>query len=100
LYQRRFQSFPVEENEPFCSVCRYVERDALIAQVVERAEAWRWGSLGARGEGNEQLQAIRSDWPIRLPAGWVRLVNEPMNDQEAEGIRTCIARNRPHGNEA
>ena len=81
-------------------MCRYVERNALTTHVVERAEDWRWGSLWARRHGNEQLKAILSDWPIARPTNWVRLVNEPMTDKEAEGIRTCIARNRPYGNEA
>jgi hypothetical protein len=36
-----------------------------------------------------------SDWPIERPADWVRLVNQPMTEKEAEDLRTCIARNRP-----
>ena len=45
LYQGRFQSIPVQDDEHFCTVCRYVERNALCANLVERAEDWRWGSL-------------------------------------------------------
>jgi hypothetical protein len=51
-------------------------------------------------QGNEELKAILSDWPIARPTDWVRLVNEALTDKEAEGIRACIARNRPYGNEA
>ena len=47
LYQGRFKSFPVEEDEHFFWLCRYVERNALTANVVPRAEDWRWGSLWA-----------------------------------------------------
>jgi putative transposase len=46
LYQGRFKSFPVQEDDHFFTVYRYVERNALTAQVVERAEDWRWGSPG------------------------------------------------------
>lgn len=100
LYQGRFKCFPVEEDEHFFTVCRYVERNALTAGVVERAEDWRWGSLWARRHGGEQLKAILGDWPIARPTNWIRLVNEPMTEKEAERIRVCIARNRPYGNEA
>jgi putative transposase len=99
LYQGRFKSFPVEEDEHFLRLCRYVERNALTASVVDRAEEWRWGSLWARREGEERLRAILSDWPLECPRHWVRLVNEPMTEKEMEAIRTCIARNRPYGDE-
>ena len=98
LYQGRFKSFPVEEDEHFLTVCRYVERNALTAEVVDRAEEWRWGSLWARRHGEEPLKAILSDWPMKRPRNWLRLVNEPVRDKEVEGLRTCIARNRPYGN--
>ena len=45
LYQGRFKSFPIEQDEHFYTVARYVERNALRANLVPRAEEWRWGSL-------------------------------------------------------
>ena len=45
VYQGRFKSFPVQEDEHFYAVCRYVERNALRANLVTRAEDWRWNSL-------------------------------------------------------
>src|SRR6185312_10489513 len=48
LYQSRFRSFPIQRDEHFLSVCRYVERNPLRANLVDRAEDWRWGSLWAR----------------------------------------------------
>jgi putative transposase len=100
LYQGRFKSFPVEEDEHFLALCRYVERNALTAQVVDRAEDWRWGSLWVRRHGEERLKAILADWPTEQPRGWVNLVNQPMTEKELEAIRTCLARNRPYGNPA
>ena len=99
LYQGRFKSFPVAEDGHFLTVCRYVERNALTANVVRRAEDWRWGSLWARRQGREELRAILSDWPLERPRDWVRLVNEVMNERELEKLRACIARNRPYGGE-
>ena len=38
VYQGRFKSFPVEEDEYYYQVLRYIERNALRAALVERAE--------------------------------------------------------------
>jgi len=38
LYQGRFKSFPVEGDEYCLTVSRYLERNALTARVVQRAE--------------------------------------------------------------
>ena len=99
LYQGRFKSFPVEEDVHLLTVCRYVERNALTANVVRRAEDWRWGSLWARREGSKELRAILSEWPLERPRDWVRLVNDAMGEKELEKLRACVARNRPYGGE-
>ena len=99
LYQGRFKCFPIQEDEHFLAACRYVERNARSVGVVDRAEDWRWGSLWARRHGGQRLKAILSDWPVARPAGWLWLVNKPMTKKEVEGIRTCITRNRPYGND-
>ena len=41
LYQGRFKSFPIQDDEHFLVVCRYVERNALRAGLVDHAEQWR-----------------------------------------------------------
>ena len=46
LYQGRFKTFPIEEDEHLRSVLRYVERNALQASLVERAELWKYGVCG------------------------------------------------------
>ncbi len=38
VYQGRFKSFPVQDEEHFLTVCRYVERNALRANLVARPE--------------------------------------------------------------
>ena len=48
LYQGRFKSFPVQSDEHLLTVLRYVERNPVRAQLVARAEQWRWGSAWAR----------------------------------------------------
>ena len=38
LYQGRFKTFPIEEDEQFLWVLRYTERNALRGALCERAE--------------------------------------------------------------
>src|SRR5437762_13930520 len=40
LYQGRYKSFPVEEDEHLLTLCRYVERNPLRTNLVAQAEAW------------------------------------------------------------
>jgi putative transposase len=99
LYQGRFKSFPIQEDEHFLTACRYVERNALTAHVIEHAEDWRWGSLWVRRHGNEQLRELLSEWPLERPRNWLALVNRPMTEKEAEDFQICMVRNRPYGEE-
>ena len=99
LYQARFKSFPVQRNEHFLTVCRYVERNALAAGIVRRAEHWRWGSLWARDHGAQELRAVLADWPVDRPDDWVEWVNRPLGEKELERMRMSLARGRPLGDE-
>ena len=60
LYQGRFESFPVQGDGHFLAVCRYVERNALRANSVSTAEAWRWSSLYRRRSNEEGSAALLS----------------------------------------
>jgi len=48
VYQGRFKSHPIEGLGHLLRVIRYVERNALAANLVARAEDWPWGSLADR----------------------------------------------------
>jgi putative transposase len=101
LYQGRFKSFVVEEDHHFLVLCRYVERNALRAKLVRRAEAWRWGSAWTRGNSTtsagRELGELLADWPVPRPATWLAILNEPQSDRDEERVRTSIARGRPLG---
>ena len=99
LYQGRFKSFPVQEDGHFLDVCRYVERNALTAGLVQRAQDWRWGSLWAREHGSDALREILSAWPVDRPANWIRRVNQSIQDEELDRLRGCVNRGQPFGGE-
>lgn len=100
VYQGRFKSFPVQDDEHFLTVCRYVERNALRAGMVNRAEAWRWGSLWRYVRGSAVQRAILSAWPIRRSPGWVDHVNTPQTEAELSAIGRSIGRGCPFGDDA
>lgn len=45
VWQGRFKAFPIEQDEHLLAVLRYVERNALRAGLVGRAEDWPYSSL-------------------------------------------------------
>ncbi len=71
LYQGRFKSFPVQDDEHLLTVMRYVERNPVRANLAERAEQWQWGSAWARQQKDPTLRtwlAQLTDPP--LPRQW------------------------------
>jgi putative transposase len=99
VYQGRFKSFPVQDDEHFLAVARYVERNALRAGLVRRAEAWRWSSLFRWLHGPAQDKPPLAAWPLARKAGWVEHVNAPQNEAELASIRRSIERGNPLGGE-
>ena len=97
VYQGRFKSFPVQEDEHFSTVARYVERNAARAHLVRRAEQWRWGSLARWLNGSsserqllaEQAAAAQGELggPRQCAAGATELVS----------IRRSVQRGCPFG---
>lgn len=97
VYQGRYKSFPVETDEYFFQVVRYVERNALRANLVDRAEDWRWSSLWRRVYGMESQRSLLSPWPLPQPGGWTDVVNQPQTEAEVEAIRRSVVRGSPYG---
>jgi putative transposase len=100
LYQGRFKSFPVQDDLHFFTVCRYVERNALRANLVGRAEDWRWGSLYRWLRGTAQEASLLAAWPLRRLAGWVEEVNAPQTEAELAAVRRAVNRGCPFGEAA
>ncbi len=95
IYQGRFKSFPIQQDEHYYAVCRYAERNARRARLVKRAENWRWSSLWHR------CQATGVPWlgdgPLPLPANWIERVNEAQTEAELSALRQSVACGAPFG---
>ena len=97
VYQGRFKSFPVQEDDHFLALCRYVERNALRAKLVRRAELWRWSSLWHRCQATGVPWLY--DWPVPVPARWLQRVNKPETENELAALRRSVRRGAPFGDE-
>ena len=98
LYQGRFKSFPIQDDEHLLTVCRYVERNPLRANLVPKAEAWPWSSLARRVEGRG-LDLV-DDGPVPLPANWLEHVNAVETAGDLAALRRAVQRGTPFGNAA
>jgi putative transposase len=98
LYQGTYKSFPVESDEHLLAVLCYVERNALRAGLVQRAEDWRWSSLWRwrHAEVTEDVPPL-TNWPVERPRQWLLQVNRPQAKAELEAVQTSVERGRPFG---
>jgi putative transposase len=94
VWQGRFRAFPIQEDDHLLTVLRYTERNPLRAELVERAQDWRWSSAGPAWAGKPVLDP----GPVPRPDNWLQYVNEPQTEAEVERLRECLRRGRPFGN--
>lgn len=103
VFQGRFKSVLVQDEHVFNTMLRYVELNAVRAQLVRRADEWEWCSAYARMSDLEPLKRILSDLPEEIPRGREGYVEwlQGMGDDDAREvifeIRKSIAKGRPYG---
>ncbi len=99
IWQGRFRAFPIQEDEHLLTVLRYVERNAVRAKLVARAEQWMWSSARHwHSAASRPSFLVRG--PVPSPRDWLRWVNQPLTAGELEALRQCVQRGRPFGGEA
>jgi len=99
LYQGRFKAFPIQADEHLYAVLRYVERNPLRANLVARAEMWKWSSLWRTCRGNDSICKLLSPWPVPRPQDWVVRVNRAQSEAELTALRRSVRRGQPFGSE-
>lgn len=97
LYQGRYKSFICEDNNYFLTLVRYVERNAKKANLVKKAEDWKWSSVWRREKGTIKQKKLLSSWPVSIPRDYLSWLNKPQTQEEEESIEVSIERGRPMG---
>jgi putative transposase len=92
VLNRRVGRFPLFE--------RPADYTAFEAKLVTQAEGWQWSRLWRRDQGDAELTAWLSDWPVERPRDWIARVNRPQTASELESLRVSVQRGRPFGEEA
>lgn len=99
LYQGRFKSFPVQDDDHFLTVNRYVERNAFSANLCSSPELWRFGSLWRWKHGSVAEKSLLAPWPIPRRSGWIDWVRTALSQKELERLQWCMQRGAPFGEE-
>jgi putative transposase len=100
LYQGRFKTFPIEADDHFRMVLRYVERNPLRARLCRKAEEWPYGSAWRNVHGSAEDRQLFAKWPIPRPREWRDFVNSAQRQSEVEAIRSSVRRGTPFGTDS
>jgi putative transposase len=96
-WQGRFKAFPIEEDRHLLTELRYVERNALRANIVGQAEDWPWSSLPV------WLRPPLMPWldlgPVVRPGDWLEYVQTAHTEAELAALRRSMERGVPYGSQ-
>ena len=96
IYQGRFKSFPVETGNHFLNVARYIERNPLRANLIERSQDWRWSSVHAhRCAENDPLVSVSP--MLRRISDWDNYLSGTDSSKIVDAIREHSRTGRPIG---
>lgn len=95
VWQGRFKSFIIQEDDHLLTVLRYVEGNPVRANIVSSVKDWQWSSYQKRIQ--KVKDPLLTDPPIDLPDNWQKYVDEPMTTKETEKLKESIQRHRPYG---
>ncbi len=91
---------PIQTDDHFLTACRYVEANAKRANLVKRAEQWRWASLWTRRRSGSELKRGAQRWPVSRPRNWLAEVNGSMDEESLAAVRRSVTRGVPLGAES
>lgn len=97
IYQGRYKSFLVREDNYLLSAIKYIERNPVRAKLSANVEGWRWGSGYRRLKGVEKERSLLADIPLDLPSNYADWVNQSDKDEELVVIRESVNKGKPFG---
>jgi putative transposase len=107
IWQGRFKSPVIQNDEHLLAVLRYIEANPLRAALVQRAEEYPWSSYRAHGLGEpneliDRLITYEDLSPlVKVRARkWAEKVHRPMDEAVLHAIRRSNATGLPYGDEA
>ena len=98
LYQGRYKSFLVEEDNYLLGLIKYVERNPARAKLVKHCQDWQWGSAWRRVNGTKEQKKLIDASPTPFPHGYLRWINTRDKEDDLLQIRNAVNRGVPYGN--
>jgi len=95
VWQGPYKACLIQTDHYLLAAMRYVERNALTARLVQRAEDWTWSSLRWRNHPTPIVGLTQA--PIELPGYWTEFVNQPQTAAELKALRDCVNGQKPFG---
>src|SRR5208282_5591372 len=106
VWQGRFKSPVVQDDDHLLTVLRYEESNPLRARMVRDLANYRWSSYAAHGLG--KADALLSEAPVWSRLGkteqvrqeaWRRWLHTPFTEREVSALRQAVTTGRPFGTE-
>jgi putative transposase len=124
LWQGRYKSFAIEDDDHFLTVARYIEGNPVRAGLVGTALDWEWSShqrrckllrglapqvpVPVRDETAERGQSLAKEglspaiptiaaWPLAVETNWTEFVDMPLTGRELAKTRRLVVRQRSAG---
>ncbi len=104
VWQGRFKSPVIQNDEHLLTVLRYIEANPLRARIVKRADEYAWSSFRVHGAGephglvdplvNYEELSPRANVRQRR---WAEKVHAPMRESELAAVRRSVATGLPYG---
>jgi putative transposase len=97
ISQGCFKIFPVQRNNYYLTLLKYIEANPVKASMVKDAAQWPWSSylLHIGAITNSPIEIYKS--PITLPTDWHIMIHKNISRTKTELIATAIKRGRPLG---
>jgi putative transposase len=106
VWQGRFESPVVQNDEHLLAVLRYIEANPLRARLVQHVDDYRWSSYGVHGRGDASELVDRlvvyeelSPYPQVRQRKWSEKVHLPMDGPTSLAIRRSVETGLPYGSQ-
>ena len=104
VWQGRFKSPVIQDDDHLLAVLRYIEANPLRARMVENAGEYRWSSFGSHGDGraDELLSPVVAYESLAASAvarrrRWSAYVHQTPDEAELAAVRRSGETGLPYG---
>lgn len=103
LYERRFRSFPVQDDASLLEIMRFIESHPKRSGLCDSVLDWKWSSATRRSiaaSTDKPMDTIVSSPPLALPNDWPRVLDQELPNEILSKVIRSIQRGCPYGDDA